>query len=239
MRDVELYRHLLGLETPWTVPRVELNVPEQRVDVWAGHAEDARWPCPECATPLGLYDHAEERVWRHLDSCQFQTYLHARPPRVQCPTHGVAAGPPAVGRAAGAVHDAVRTARRSTCCARPTSAAPPGSCASAGTKPGTSWSGRSAAASAPNARHVPPRLGVDEKAIAKGHQLPDAGVRPGPGDRRVPGGGPQAGEPGELLRGALRPELAGASRRWPWTCGSPTSRRPGPGAAGGRSQDGV
>jgi transposase len=28
-------------------------------------------------------------MWRHLDSCQFQTYLHARPPRVECPTHGV------------------------------------------------------------------------------------------------------------------------------------------------------
>jgi transposase len=38
---------------------------------------------------LALYDDAEERVWRHLDSCQFMTYLHAQPPRVQCPTHGV------------------------------------------------------------------------------------------------------------------------------------------------------
>jgi uncharacterized membrane protein YdjX (TVP38/TMEM64 family) len=79
----------LGLETPWTVRSVELNVPGQRVDVWAGHAEDVRWPCPECGTPLGLYDHSEERVWRHLDSCQFMTYLHAQPPRVECPTHGV------------------------------------------------------------------------------------------------------------------------------------------------------
>ncbi len=89
MRDVELYRHLLGLEAPWTVRSVELNVPGQQVDVWAGHAEDVRWPCPECGTTLGLYDHAEERVWRHLDSCQFMTYLHAQPPRVECPTHGV------------------------------------------------------------------------------------------------------------------------------------------------------
>jgi hypothetical protein len=31
MRDVELYRHLLSLETPWTVRSVELNVPGQRV----------------------------------------------------------------------------------------------------------------------------------------------------------------------------------------------------------------
>ena len=26
MRDVELYRHVLGLEGPWTVTRVELSV---------------------------------------------------------------------------------------------------------------------------------------------------------------------------------------------------------------------
>jgi hypothetical protein len=37
------------------------------VDVWAGHADGERWPCPECASPLALYDHAEERAWRHLD----------------------------------------------------------------------------------------------------------------------------------------------------------------------------
>jgi len=28
-------------------------------------------------------------VWRHLDTCQYQTFLHARVPRVACPTHGV------------------------------------------------------------------------------------------------------------------------------------------------------
>jgi transposase len=89
MRDVELYRHVLGLEQPWTVARVDLNLPEQRVDVWAEHEEGARWPCPECAQELPLYDHSEERSWRHLDTCQFQTFLHARAPRVECPDHGV------------------------------------------------------------------------------------------------------------------------------------------------------
>jgi hypothetical protein len=44
MRDIELYRHLLGIESPWTVARVELNVGEQRVDVWAGHDERR---CPD------------------------------------------------------------------------------------------------------------------------------------------------------------------------------------------------
>jgi transposase len=89
MRDVELYRYVLGLESPWTVARVELSVKEQRVDVWAEHGDGHRWACSECGTELPLYDHAEERAWRHLDTCQFLTYLHARPPRVQCPAHGV------------------------------------------------------------------------------------------------------------------------------------------------------
>jgi transposase len=89
MDDTDLYRHLLGVETPWKVSRVELSVKERRVDVWVEHARDQRWGCPECAAELALYDHAEERSWRHLDSCQFMTYLRARPPRVKCETHGV------------------------------------------------------------------------------------------------------------------------------------------------------
>ena len=42
-----------------------------------------------CAQTLACHDQAEERVWRHLDTCQYQTFLHARVPRVDCPTHGV------------------------------------------------------------------------------------------------------------------------------------------------------
>lgn len=89
MRDVELYRHLLGVVEPWTVERVELSVAEQRVDVWVDHREGTRWPCPECGTELATYDHADVRSWRHLDSCQFMTFLHAAPPRVRCGEHGV------------------------------------------------------------------------------------------------------------------------------------------------------
>jgi len=89
MRDTDLYRHLLGLEAPWTVSRVELDVKGQRVAVFAEHGRPKSWPCPVCNAACGLHDHDEERVWRHLDSCQFRTFLHARIPRVQCPTHGV------------------------------------------------------------------------------------------------------------------------------------------------------
>jgi transposase len=89
MDSVELYRQLLGLTAPWTVERVELDMAKHHVEVYVGHPAGQRFACPECGRELGVYDHLAERVWRHLDSCQFLTYLHARAPRVSCPGHGV------------------------------------------------------------------------------------------------------------------------------------------------------
>ena len=89
MESIELYQQLLGLTVPWTVERVELGIDQQRVEVHVSHPPGQRFACPECGHELSVYDHQAERVWRHLDSCQFLTYLHARPPRVSCPTHGV------------------------------------------------------------------------------------------------------------------------------------------------------
>ena len=78
MESVELYRQLLGLTAPWTVERVELDMSRQRVEVYVRHAPGQRFACPECGQELAVYDHLGERVWRHLDSMQFLTYLHAR-----------------------------------------------------------------------------------------------------------------------------------------------------------------
>lgn len=89
MRDTELYFHLLGLVKPWTVRHVELSVQKLRVDVWVEHPVGTTWKCPQCAHEGTLYDHSDERAWRHLDSCQFLTYLRARVPRIKCPQHGV------------------------------------------------------------------------------------------------------------------------------------------------------
>jgi len=68
---------------------VELAIKRERIDVKVVHNEEVRWPCPECGELLSVYEHEPERVWRHLDTCQFKTYLHARIPRVNCPVHGV------------------------------------------------------------------------------------------------------------------------------------------------------
>jgi transposase len=88
VQDTKLFETILGLAAPWRLTRVDLNTTDERIDLWAEHGE-TRWPCPECQQPLPCWDHAEERTWRHLDTCQFRTHLHARVPRVNCPTHGV------------------------------------------------------------------------------------------------------------------------------------------------------
>jgi len=89
MRDTQLYQQILGLAEPWFVDRVDLKMDEQRVDIFVDHRSDAKWKCPVCDKACGLYDHADERVWRHLDSCQLKTFLLSRVPRTGCPDCGI------------------------------------------------------------------------------------------------------------------------------------------------------
>jgi transposase len=87
MRDFELYQAVLGLQAPWTVVNVELDVKGQQVTVTV-EAGPGPYPCPECQEPGPGYDRKRRR-WRHLDTCQFTTWIQADLPRVSCPTHGV------------------------------------------------------------------------------------------------------------------------------------------------------
>jgi transposase len=89
MRDTELYEALLGIKSPWRVTKVVLNPSAGRVDVWVEDQPGTKWNCPECKQKASTYDHSEERIWRHLDTCQYGTYIHARMPRVKCVDHGV------------------------------------------------------------------------------------------------------------------------------------------------------
>lgn len=89
MHDKELYFQVLGLESPWKVKEVRLSVEEQRVDIWIEWPEGEKAICPNCEKKSIIYDHAEEREWRHLDTCQFKTILRCSVPRVKCLEHGV------------------------------------------------------------------------------------------------------------------------------------------------------
>lgn len=89
MDSTELYRQLLGVTSPWSVAQVEMDVHGLRVDVHLGHSTGVRFACPKCGQPSPVYDHLAERRWRHLDSCHFQTVLHAKPPRIECAVDGI------------------------------------------------------------------------------------------------------------------------------------------------------
>lgn len=75
MRDFELYHAILGLRAPWTVVNVELDVKGQQVVVTVD-AGPGPYPCPECETLGAGYDRKPRR-WRHLDTCQFTTWIQA------------------------------------------------------------------------------------------------------------------------------------------------------------------
>jgi len=88
MRDIDFFTRLLSLKRPWKVSRVAFASKEKELDVWLDHRPRAEFACPECGLPLPIYDHVPARRWRHLDHGDRITWLHARLPRVYCLEHG-------------------------------------------------------------------------------------------------------------------------------------------------------
>jgi len=87
MQDRELYGRILGIETPWYVERVDLQLEAGEVHIHLAHSE-GEWRCSVCDQVCGIYDHQAERKWRHLDTCQYRTIMHAQVPRTDCSEHG-------------------------------------------------------------------------------------------------------------------------------------------------------
>ena len=83
-----LYATLLGLKAPWEITDVEMKQPPGEVHIRVALPEATLWVCPQCGSAAPIHDH-QERHWRHLDTCQFPTLVHARVPRLKCPTHGI------------------------------------------------------------------------------------------------------------------------------------------------------
>ena len=83
MKDAALFAQLLGLEEPWKVTSVEPDLENKSLSIHIDWPEGAKGPCPECKDMCPVYDHREEREWRHLDTMQFKTLLIAEVPRVR------------------------------------------------------------------------------------------------------------------------------------------------------------
>jgi len=88
MQDRKLYERLLGIERPWRVRDVELQLGDGEVVVFVEHDPGEAMACPQCGELGAGYD-ARKRRWRHLDTMQYRTVIVADVPRVNCPHHGV------------------------------------------------------------------------------------------------------------------------------------------------------
>lgn len=88
MESTNLYQRILGLEAPWRVVDVDLDLKANEVRVRVEHDGAGTRCCPECGKACAGYDQTR-RSWRHLDTCQMHTILTADVPRVRCPEHGV------------------------------------------------------------------------------------------------------------------------------------------------------
>ena len=87
MDEKSLYAHILNLSEPWQVKSLTLDEADGSVTIIVGMADDARIVCPHCGQTSPVHDHRRRR-WRHLDTCQFTTWVEADVPRIMCPEHG-------------------------------------------------------------------------------------------------------------------------------------------------------
>jgi len=88
MKDKELYSKILGIEMPWKVVDIELDLKAGEVKVYVAQKDGGKQTCPTCGASCPGYD-KRQRQWRHLDTCQLKTILVADLPRMQCSEHGV------------------------------------------------------------------------------------------------------------------------------------------------------
>jgi transposase len=90
MDELTLFSLALGLAKPWQVVDLKFSKEEGRLDLWLDFGKGAKFSCPSCdETPEGEVHDTMERTWRHLNFFQYETYLHARVPRIRCGTCGV------------------------------------------------------------------------------------------------------------------------------------------------------
>jgi transposase len=140
MNDKDLFTQAIGVQPPWTVKEVRMDVAAQRVEVEVECAQTV-WADPETKQRLHIHGY-EERRWRHLDTMQFETIIVARVPRLKYPDGHtellpIAWAEPHSRHTLFLKHGPSRSLRPA-----PPFRTPAGSCGSSGTPRTGSWSAR-------------------------------------------------------------------------------------------------
>jgi len=85
-KEYALFHKALNIQDPWFVDDYKLVESSGQFHIFLDFKRGAKFPCPNCGHEHnGVHDIAnDDRMWRHKDFWQYQTYLHARIPRIQC-----------------------------------------------------------------------------------------------------------------------------------------------------------
>lgn len=89
MTELKLFTLALGLSAPWEVVNIAFSKDRGRLDLSINFSKGAVFPCPSCGKGNCPVHDTKERTWRHLNFFQYETYIHARMPRVSCAACGV------------------------------------------------------------------------------------------------------------------------------------------------------
>ncbi|QTX33806.1 transposase [Aminithiophilus ramosus] len=59
------------------------------MDIYLDFRKGGTFSCPLCGTSGCKVHDSTMKSWRHMNLFQYKAYLHARLPRVDCPSHGI------------------------------------------------------------------------------------------------------------------------------------------------------
>jgi len=62
MDDKELYRQILGIVSPWKITRINLDIDNDKVDIYLDWPYHQDGHCPECGDTCKIHDRREERI---------------------------------------------------------------------------------------------------------------------------------------------------------------------------------
>jgi transposase len=82
MKDTQLYQQLLGLSAPWSVAKVDVDMDKNLIVVHIECTPGQVWVDPETRQRAHVHGWIE-RTWRHLNTCQLETRLIAKIPRIK------------------------------------------------------------------------------------------------------------------------------------------------------------
>jgi transposase len=82
MEIKEFYAQSLGIQPPWRVTGVAILPESKTIEVRVKCDEDVLWADPETGQRATIHAWRERR-WRHLDTCEFETWVIAKVPRIK------------------------------------------------------------------------------------------------------------------------------------------------------------